>query len=233
MGEHSKNKPADADVTVDNAYQLDLDEHSNEDLEGAFEDAVAAVEGRPAAAQLAAAKGEIADLEERLGKAEAEGKALRDRLARTLADFDNFRKRTEREKQELERTGISGLAKDFLGVVDNLERAMASSGAIEDLKHGLELVQRQYGDILRRHGVQELEVMGQPFDPAVHEAVGSQESEEVDVPTVLAEMQKGYMLYDRLLRPAMVLVALPKAKAEPESDDGADDVAEELERAVD
>ena len=216
---------------AEQAYELDLDEHTATDLEGAFEEAVAAVargsdpdgdEDELVADETEddpdATSSRAADLADQLERTVAERDTLRDRLQRTLADLDNFRKRTEREKQTLTRMGHFDFLKDFLGVIDNLERAMAASGSIDDLKHGLELVMKQQGEILRRHGVQAVEAVGQPFDPAVHDAVAREESGEVDTPTVCDELQKGYLLYDRLLRPAMVRVAVPAVSSSPSVD---------------
>ena len=144
---------------------------------------------------------------------EDERGSLRERLMRTLADFDNFRKRTERETRALRKMANFEVFKDFLGVLDNFERAMDSSGSTEDLKQGLKMIVRQHEEILRRHGVKRIEAVGKPFDPTVHEAVAREESPGIDVPTVTREMQRGYLLHDRLLRPAMVFVAMPAGDA--------------------
>jgi len=143
---------------------------------------------------------------------EAECSALRDRLARTLADFENFRKRSEREKDQIERFALTYVLKDFLGVHDNLERALAAEGSAEDLKQGVDMIARQFFDVMKRHGVEPVQSTGQPFDPKVHEAVASTEGADVDIPTVTDEHQRGYVLNDRLLRPAMVTVAMPAPK---------------------
>jgi molecular chaperone GrpE len=200
------------DEMPDRGYELDLDQHSSNHLDAAIQDAVEAVErsghagepdaggdgeaGRPAASadQLRA---ELADLQER--------------LLRTMADFDNFRKRTEREKEALRRLGASEVLKDFLSVSDNLERALESPGGVEDLKQGVRMILRQFEELLSRHGVETVESVGRPFDPTLHEAVATQQSSEVEVPTVSEEMQKGYLFHDRLLRPAMVWVTMPAA----------------------
>ena len=97
-------------------------------------------------------------------------------------------------------------------MVDNLERALSAGGSADDLKRGVELIARQMQEALRRVGVQEVAAEGAPFDPAVHEAVSREESADVTAPTVIAAFQRGYLLYDRLLRPAMVRVAVPAEK---------------------
>lgn len=217
----------------ENHYELDLDEHAPADIDEAFKDAVAAVDrSKEVASPDEAAIGRSSDDEspDRSQPSDAsmaadspagpEGAAadaaLRERLMRTLADFDNYRKRTEREKQTLKRLANFEVFKDFLGVLDNFERAMDSSGSAEDLKQGLKMIVRQHEEILRRHGVERVDSVGRPFDPTVHEAVAREESTEVEVPTVTKEMQKGYLLHDRLLRPAMVFVAMPAGRADAE-----------------
>lgn len=143
---------------------------------------------------------------------------LRDRLLRTLADFDNFRKRVEREREEERKYSVVEPLREMLGIVDNLERALAAEGGIEDLQVGVEMILKQMGDFLRRSGAEPVEATGQPFDPSVHEAVSRLEDEGVEVPMVVDEMQRGYTLHERLLRPAIVRVAVPVEKAS-ESDD--------------
>jgi len=186
--------------------ELDLDE--GQDLESAMRDAVAAVEvvesgGAPAAATAGA---EPAAEVVRLRREIAD---LRDRSVRTLADFDNYRKRAERERQDAKRYALLEPLRDLLSVVDNLERALSAEGSADDLKRGVEMTLKGMRDLLRRHGVVEVEATGAAFDPAVHEAVARQEDPAVQVPTVLAELQRGYFLHDRLLRPAMVKVGMP------------------------
>jgi molecular chaperone GrpE len=134
---------------------------------------------------------------------------IKDRLARTLADFDNFRKRTEREQQEVRRYAAAAPLRDFVEVVDNLERALAASGSLEDLKAGVEMILRQMQDVLRQNGVREIPALDRPFDPSVHEAVMREEKSGVREPQVTAEFQKGYIFHERLLRPARVKVAVP------------------------
>ncbi len=199
--------------------ELDLDGESS-DLETAMREAVAAVEGVESAARdelappRAAAPGTSET--ERL-QAEVEG--LRGRLLRTLADFENYRKRTERERQELRRYALFEVMRELVAVVDNLERATAAGGAAEDLRAGVEMIGRQLRELLRRHGVTEIEALGRPFDPSVHEAVSREEDPQVTTPTVVDELQRGYRMHDRLLRPAMVRVAVP-AEGQPGVDEG-------------
>jgi len=204
---------AGADVS-----ELDLDS-DNTDLEAAMREAVAAVEEVESAAQTEpigrAAPAPAGGEAERLGR---EVEALREQLKRSLADFDNLRKRTERERQELRRYALFDLMREFVTVVDNLERALAAGGSAEDLKAGVDMILRQMRELLRRHGVTEIEALGQPFDPSLHEAVSREESASVPVPTVVGELQRGYRMHDRLLRPAMVRVAVP-AEDKPAEDE--------------
>ena len=188
---------------------LDLDEQSP-DLETAMREAMAAVEGvesgaRPADPEGAAPGGgadEIARLKQEIAE-------LRDRSVRTLADFDNFRKRSQREAQELRRYALLEPMRELLVVSDNLDLALSAQGSAEDLKRGVEMIHRQMQELLRRFGLTEVPAVGQPFDPTQHEAVAREESAEVKAPTVTAELRRGYKMHDRLVRPAMVKVAVP------------------------
>lgn len=147
-------------------------------------------------------EGGSAELERKLAAAVEEQLRLR-------AEFENFRKRLERERGERERRALAATFLDLLPVVDNLERAAVAKGGADDLRKGVELVARQLVDVLRRFGLEEIPATGQPFDPRWHEAVAREESAEHQVPTVVAELQRGYFLNERLLRPAMVKVAMP------------------------
>ena len=138
---------------------------------------------------------------------------LRDRSLRTLADFDNFRKRGERERQEVRRYALLEPLREFLPIADNLERALSAGGSAEVLKRGVEMILRQMQELLRRFGVREVGVDGEAFNPMVHEAVARIDSDQVTAPTVSETLVRGYMLHDRLLRPAMVKVAVPPESA--------------------
>lgn len=226
-------KAPEEDVS-ENHYELDFDEHAPADIDEAFKDAVAAVDRSQelesstseseAAPSFATEPADAAASSDEVDSArlESETASLRERLMRTLADFDNYRKRTEREKQALRRFANFDVFKDFLGVLDNFERALEASGSAEDLKQGLKMVVRQQEEILQRHGVKSVDAIGKPFDPKVHEAVAREESSEVETPTVTKELQRGYLLHDRLLRPAMVYVAMPSGGRVDMSEDAAE-----------
>lgn len=143
------------------------------------------------------------------GTAAADDAGLQERYVRLLADFDNFRKRSEREREERARYALMEPMRDLLPVLDNLERALSVPGAADDLRRGVEMIARQFLDVLRRYGVEPVAAIGEPFDPRVHDAVMKVESPDVGAATVVEELQRGYRLYDRLLRPAMVRVAVP------------------------
>jgi molecular chaperone GrpE len=135
--------------------------------------------------------------------------ALQDRLLRTAAEFDNYRKRVERERRDLADYQKADILTELLPILDNFERAMlASSGSeAEPLRKGVELIHRQMVDFLRKRGVAPIEALGADFDPNVHQAVIHEASSSHREGEVIEELQRGYMLGDKLLRPAMVKVA--------------------------
>ena len=195
---------------------LDLDDQTT-DIEAAMRDAVAAVEGVESGA-----RGEAPVLLVRPVPPPTTRRSCARRppicataLTRTLADFDNFRKRAERDRQEQKRYALFDPLREFLTVTDNLDLALSAQGPAEDLKRGVEMIHRQMIELLRRFGVTEVSAVGQPFDPTVHEAVAREESAEVKSPTVSAELRRGYKLHERLLRPAMVKVAVPAEAPAP------------------
>jgi molecular chaperone GrpE len=133
--------------------------------------------------------------------------ALQDRLLRTAADFDNYRKRMERERRELSDHIRADVLKDMLPIVDNFERALAAGTETESFGKGVELIYRQMLDFLKKRGVTPIEALGADFDPNFHQAVIHETSDAHREGEVMEELQRGYMLGDRLLRPAMVKVA--------------------------
>jgi molecular chaperone GrpE len=159
----------------------------------------------------------------------AERDELKDRLLRVMAETENYKKRTEREKSEQLKRANEGLLKDLLPVLDNLERALEhaieDAGPGEAMAKGLELTYQELWKVLERHGVERVEALGQPFDPEVHEAMMQQEDPDHEPGTVIGEMQRGYLLAGRLLRPAMVVVSKPPAGEESEgSEEGGEPV---------
>jgi molecular chaperone GrpE len=134
--------------------------------------------------------------------------ALQDRLLRTAAEFDNYRKRIERERRDLFESASADAVADMLPIIDNLERALlAASGADDAFRKGVELIHKQMLDLLTRRGAKAIEALGTDFDPNIHQAVEQVLSDEHRDGEVVAELQRGYKLGDRLLRPSMVKVA--------------------------
>ena len=133
---------------------------------------------------------------------------VRDRYIRTLADFDNFRKRTEREKADFYKYAVAGTIKDLLPVLDNFDRALEHAEEGDDFHKGVLLIYKQLFDVLQKHGLRPIDQAGVPFDVNLHEAVVTEENPSVRAHTVVAILQKGYFLHDRLLRPALVKVAV-------------------------
>jgi molecular chaperone GrpE len=165
---------------------------------------------------------ELREENERL-RAELEAAvAAQDKLLRLSADFDNFRRRNLREREEAHRYGHENLVKDLLATVDNLERAALHArrggGDFESMLQGVELVQRELQGALAKHGVTRIEASGEPFDPSIHEAMAQQEDGSVPANTVVQMYQPGYRLWDRLLRPARVVVSkLPEGGDAPQT----------------
>lgn len=142
--------------------------------------------------------------------------ALRERLLRLRADFENFKKRVAREEQEFARQAAGRLVVALLPVVDNLERAIAagrSESSDESLRAGIEMIHGQLLEALRREGVRPVDALGCPFDPNEHEAVATDDSTGLPPQTIVEEVQKGYRLHERLLRPALVRVSVPPGGA--------------------
>jgi molecular chaperone GrpE len=152
---------------------------------------------------------ELEGTKERAIRAEEEAGRLREALLRKSADFDNLKRRTEKDKADYFKFALADTFHDLLGVLDNFERALAHRGdaSSEDFQAGIDMIARQLGESLRKYGLTEVPALGLAFDPNVHEAVVKEETADSSPGTVLEVFQKGYMLNDRLLRPARVKVA--------------------------
>jgi len=168
------------------------------DSDGAPDQAesAAADQGQQAAEQLA----ELTALRD-------ERDALKDRLARLQAEFDNSRKREMKERQDARDYAVQNAVEPFLGVMDNFALAQKAQGSVEQLRSGVELILKQMEEALRGLNVQPVETVGAQFDPRVHEALGSEEREDVPDHQVVEEIRRGYKLRDKLLRPALVKIA--------------------------
>ncbi len=194
-----------------------------------------AVEPEPVTAAEAEAEAEDAALRERVRSVEAQlelaqekGRETFARLKeehelrlRAAADLDNYKKRAQRDRDDIQKFGSERLLKDLVPVLDNLDRALAAAPAGDPMAKGVELVRKGLEEALGRHGVEVFSALGHPFDPRLHEALA-----HLDVPgaapgSVVAEHGRGVLLHGRLLRPAMVAVAPPR-KAEPEPEDASD-----------
>ncbi|MGQ0699239.1 MAG: nucleotide exchange factor GrpE [Panacagrimonas sp.] len=162
---------------------------------------------------------DMASLKAQLGEAEAKAAAARDAHMRALADMDNLRKRNERDIQSARQYGAEKLLGELLGVADSLDFGLAAAikpdAQAATIVEGMQLTRKQLQATLEKHGVKLVDPLGEPFNPDQHEAVTMLESAETPPNHVLNVMQKGYRLHDRLLRPAMVVVA--KAPATPAS----------------
>jgi len=131
-----------------------------------------------------------------------------DRLLRKTAEFDNYRKRTDRERQQLSEAAAADLLQELLPLVDDMERALrAESDDADAIRKGIELIHKQLLEILRKRGVRPIEALGADFDPHYHMAVAHEPGNDRREGEVIEEFRRGYMLGDRLLRPAMVKVA--------------------------
>jgi molecular chaperone GrpE len=172
------------------------------------EDGIDSSEDSSAATETATETVEI-PLEERLERAERDAAAAADRALRTLAEFDNYRRRMQRELQSARDRSAAEVLTETLDVVDNFDRALehAGEGVPEAFLEGMRLVARGLHDLLERRGVARIETVGTPFDPELHDALTSQPSEDVEPNTILTEIQSGYRMGDRVLRPAKVIVA--------------------------
>jgi molecular chaperone GrpE len=132
---------------------------------------------------------------------------FRDRLLRTTAEFDNYRKRTDRERRELSDVVAADIVRDILPVLDDFERALAASDDTSPFQKGVELIHRQLVEILRKRGVEPLDVVGRDFDPNWHEAVGQDPIDGHREGEITTEVRRGYRIGQKLLRPSWVKVA--------------------------
>jgi len=155
-------------------------------------------------------------LRERVAGLEQERDDFRNLLQRTRADFENYQKRSQRDSAQERRYAHGALALDILPILDNFERAVAAAkqaGESGPLVQGVSLIQNQVMDALKRNGITRMEAEGQPFNPNLHQAVMQQPAAEQPPNTVLKVLEQGFMLHDRVLRPASVVVSVPAPAA--------------------
>ena len=158
-------------------------------------------------------------LKDKLKKKDAEIKLLKqenekleEQRLRKLADMENLKKRLSKEKTDFYQYALSEFLRELFTVLDNFERALESKdqGDGKSFREGIMMIYKQYQDLLIKYGAKPIDIQGKKFDPRLHQAFITVESEDVDEPQVVEELQKGYTLHNRLLRPALVKVAVPK-----------------------
>jgi molecular chaperone GrpE len=159
----------------------------------------------------------VADLKSKLETKTGEAEENYDRLLRVSAEFENYKKRTAREMADFKKYANQSLLRELLPVIDNLDLAIKAAAEASDntdacLLDGVELTRKEILKVFENFNVEPIDALGKPFDPNFHEAVMREESDEHPENTVVNELQKGYLMHDRLLRPSMVVVAMPKNK---------------------
>jgi molecular chaperone GrpE len=191
-----------------------------EAAESASPDKAVEQEGEASAAEVKAeeppvSRAEFGELQTEYEQLKRERDSLIDRLARQQAEFENARKRAEKEKADFRDYATASVVEQFLPVLDNFELALKSAGTTEQLKAGVELIVKQMEEILRGLQVHPVASVGEEFDPRHHEAMGSVEREDLPDQHVAEEVRRGYRLREKLLRPALVrVVSNPKQKSE-------------------
>ena len=211
------------DVETDDFVSIDADEYAD-GLEGFEEDARGKAESAndlagsvivagPAVAELVATRSELRRIEGELQKSEAERDATLGSQARLQADFDNYRKRSERDRAEARQVLIGEVVEKLLPVVDNFRRAVEAQNAIggDELSQfvvGVELIRKQLDDVLCSYGVEPIMAVGEIFDPHCHEAIATEARTDIPPGTILEEVVRGYRIGEKLLRPAAVKVAV-------------------------
>ncbi len=172
-------------------------------------------------------EGDVNPAETELNSLKEENALLKDQLLRKTADFENYRKRMIREKQDTVRFGNQEILKDLIEVIDNFERALNSAGDSKDYDSfysGISMIEQQFTNMLAsKYNLTKMTDSGEEYDPNCHEALMMEETGEVRVPTVLEIFQTGYMLHDRVLRPAKVKVGKPAAPSAGGSENDADE----------
>jgi molecular chaperone GrpE len=172
------------------------------------------ISGEPVAAETEQVVDPVKDLEKKLQLKEEEARETYDRLLRVSAEFENYKKRAAREMEDFRKFSNQSLIKEMLSVVDNLELAMNSTNGHKsidkNLLEGLAMTHKEILKVFEKFNVTPISAKGQTFDPTYHEAVMQEETDEFAENTVINELQKGYLIHDRLLRPAMVVVAKSK-----------------------
>lgn len=147
--------------------------------------------------------------DDQVKKLTEENAQLKDQLLRKMAEFDNFRKRTAREKEELAAHVKAGCAEPIISLIDNFERALSCPCSDTEFYKGIQMLSTQFSDMLKNLGIEEIEALGKPFDPNLHNAVNQVQDDQYPENTVCQVFQKGYKMGDKVVRHAMVVVANP------------------------
>lgn len=209
------NEPAEMDrLDPDNetaGFSSDTDDQLETQTDLGLDDLSAEEAGGPATAELIATRSE-------LKRVEAENAELRNSLARRQADFENYRKRMDRERTETYNRVVADVAGKLLPVSDNLKRALETEASLEatesdEFRHflsGVDLISKQLNGVFESFGVKPIEAVGQPFDPHMHEAVVTEATDEYEPDMVIQEIRSGYKIGDKLVRPALVKVSTRK-----------------------
>ena len=150
---------------------------------------------------------EIIELKKQIEAQKVQIEETEDRLKRVAAEFDNYKKRSSKEKDGLYNSLVGDIVSNFLPIIDNLEKAVEAETKDEEYRKGIELVLKQFKDVLLARGVTEIETVGKTFDPEVHEAVSSVQDEKKGEKEIVQEYRKGYKIGDRVIRHSMVVVA--------------------------
>lgn len=160
----------------------------------------------------------IHEPEDPLQKIQSERDEFKDKYLRGLAEMDNFRKRMKKEKEEYQKYVLTEFFIDLLQIFDNLDRALKAKGLETDkgILSGVEMIRRQFLDLLKKNHVLEIDALGKPFDPAFHEALSKEEREDITQPVVVEIYQKGFTFHNKLLRPVLTKVAIPVTKTNPQ-----------------
>jgi molecular chaperone GrpE len=175
------------------------------------EDTIEVSEGETLEAALAQEEtNALAQVEDKLRSAQKDLDEMRDRHLRKLAEFENHKKRSERERQEYFKIALAGFANDFLPILDNFERAVTHAKPQDlesDVGQGILIIRKQLGELWKRYGLIPIDTTG-AFDPNLHEAVATEKTDRVPPNTIVEELQKGYFLNDKLIRPSLVKVSV-------------------------
>ncbi len=209
------------DIEEQETEATDLDSAESEPIDDGAEAAEAEASSADAEPEVSPEAEALANLKAEYEAYKAEAEEQRDQMLRTMAEFDNSRKRAEREKEESLKYALESFVKELIPTVDSIERAIQSTAESEDfgaLAEGVEMIYKGILSTLEKRGVIPIDAVNEPFDPMQHEAVMHVESEDVPENHVIEEWQKGYLLHNRVIRPSMVSVSKGKSEQVEESE---------------